>query len=862
MAINLTDSLNAATTKGKLGDAKQVFLNGDTKNLQQAHEETNAHLGTLDNRSTQMENAIKDISVTGGASTASAVSYDNSTSELEAVNAQGALDELKANIIQETERAMAAEEAETARAQAAEKANATAIIGTDRIADKAVTSEKLADGAVITEKIADLAVTYDKLQSEMKEVVENIKYIKHPKFVICFTDNNDKILWAITKEGNIYYGAGVPKQIVSLINKVYDTFGKYIKHPKFVDIKTDCNGKIIQGTKRDGTIYINRIENKQISSIGENLSEVKEILHGLEKDIDEFHSFTSTYPNVTQLINGFEIPYRNYGVMKVLRVKKDGTGDYTTIQEAINSITDASVLNQYDIQVYDDYVIKDLKELYKVGSRKKNTLDYPDIPVALMITKDWIHVRGVGARKILSIESPDIDMPASCFQNIQTIYPMGNSSIENFEVTIKGGRYAIHQESSGSKTHLDYHATTVYKDLKLIHYGNKMYTNGSGWISAKPQGTGTTSGLRVVYINVEWLSYEFPNPISGHGNTLFDLPNEHIFINCSARLFDKDQTHIEGSLGDRYTCQKHRIIMINCDMKSLTCRLMTWGSITDNVGVVPQVSGTKDYIINEVIGYGNKPMRINYETINTLVIKSANIGDEIEVIGGDAADLIFGSTIEKKSANDIQGYVVGSRIIIEGKYSHIHDLPYLLGNCANDNKHLILKVGSSEVDVVFNKNYMTADNSEYSYNTTPNISTSEILAELNETYSTYCSFENISENIDTFDDCKEFGYNAQESTIPINSFLVRDYSCFNSWRMASENEKAEGFSLETITPNSHGKVALLKKITLSNKLFPLRPTLRAGTLYKIGTDGSLVETSESKNAFLVALGHYTLGYYK
>lgn len=94
MAINLTDSLNAATTKGKLGDAKQVYLNGDTKNLQQAYEETSAHFGTLDNRSTQMEKAIQDISVTGGASTANAVSYNNSTSKLEAVTAQGAIDEV------------------------------------------------------------------------------------------------------------------------------------------------------------------------------------------------------------------------------------------------------------------------------------------------------------------------------------------------------------------------------------------------------------------------------------------------------------------------------------------------------------------------------------------------------------------------------------------------------------------------------------------------------------------------------------------------------------------------------------------------------------------------------------------------
>lgn len=94
MAINLTDSLNAATTKGKLGDAKQVYLNGDTKNLQQTYEETSTHFDTLDNRSTQIEKAIQDISATGGASTANAVSYNNSTSKLEAVTAQGAIDEV------------------------------------------------------------------------------------------------------------------------------------------------------------------------------------------------------------------------------------------------------------------------------------------------------------------------------------------------------------------------------------------------------------------------------------------------------------------------------------------------------------------------------------------------------------------------------------------------------------------------------------------------------------------------------------------------------------------------------------------------------------------------------------------------
>lgn len=94
MAINLTDTLNAATTKGKLADAKQIYLEGDNKNLQDAHKDNEDRLSTLDTRSTQIEEALKTIAATGGASNANAVIYDNSVSGLTAVNVKGALDEL------------------------------------------------------------------------------------------------------------------------------------------------------------------------------------------------------------------------------------------------------------------------------------------------------------------------------------------------------------------------------------------------------------------------------------------------------------------------------------------------------------------------------------------------------------------------------------------------------------------------------------------------------------------------------------------------------------------------------------------------------------------------------------------------
>ena len=83
MSINLTDELLAKTKKGKIASAKQVFLEGDQENLQQIGDKTH-----------QLEDAIKDITVTGGASTANAVSYNNETSGITSVTAQGAIDEL------------------------------------------------------------------------------------------------------------------------------------------------------------------------------------------------------------------------------------------------------------------------------------------------------------------------------------------------------------------------------------------------------------------------------------------------------------------------------------------------------------------------------------------------------------------------------------------------------------------------------------------------------------------------------------------------------------------------------------------------------------------------------------------------
>ena len=141
MAINLTDALNAATTKGKLADAKQIYLEGDTQTVQKEIEDINsrhndlkskhetvsdtvakhttqitnnqsqitanksaqdtknasldASITKLNTRDDQITKTLESITATGGASVAAAVTYDNTTSGLTSVNVNGAIDELQ-----------------------------------------------------------------------------------------------------------------------------------------------------------------------------------------------------------------------------------------------------------------------------------------------------------------------------------------------------------------------------------------------------------------------------------------------------------------------------------------------------------------------------------------------------------------------------------------------------------------------------------------------------------------------------------------------------------------------------------------------------------------------------------------------
>ena len=152
--------------------------------------------------------------------------------------------------------------------------------------------------------------------------------IENPEFTEVKLDNAGHILWGIQKDGNIYYGTGVPKQVIdyitekiaelspdeyedivaflndlekgdktlqallnekvdkeegkSLIDVKYASSQSAIDNPEYLQVTTDNNDKILEGIKPDGTKVIGGdikvIGNMEVSGVSYKVIENPEYL--------------------------------------------------------------------------------------------------------------------------------------------------------------------------------------------------------------------------------------------------------------------------------------------------------------------------------------------------------------------------------------------------------------------------------------------------------------------------------------------------------------------------------------------------------------------------------------------------------
>ncbi len=148
---------------------KDTDLQSQINDKQQQITANDGDISLLQTRSTQMEEAIKGISASGGASQASAVTYENTESGLDSVTAQGAIDEL---------------------------------------ANKKFNKENIAQ---------EFGDSKDKVVSQF---ALPFREIESPEFIKVIVDAEDHFLFGIQLDGSIEWGKGIPAPIRAKLQEI------------------------------------------------------------------------------------------------------------------------------------------------------------------------------------------------------------------------------------------------------------------------------------------------------------------------------------------------------------------------------------------------------------------------------------------------------------------------------------------------------------------------------------------------------------------------------------------------------------------------------------------------------------------
>lgn len=300
----------------------------DTDEKQQSQIEGNTKdIESLKGKSDQLEQSIKDISVSGGASTANAVSYNNETSSLDAINAQTAIDELaskkfdKENIAQElgdSDEKVVSQSALPFRVEESEewaylikdaedhillgiqqdgsvewsagipapiRAKLSEIISQTQ-QDKEDLSTKIDEINTLLQASIDAKVGKEEGKSLIDDDVKNcFELIENDEWIHAMVDAENHLLFGIRRDtGKPYFP----------LNEMYHVE----QNEEYFALWLDAEDHILMGIRRDGQV------------VGEihAVTALKEVVSSLQSDVDNLKETVSTIDNSLQeLLNVFSI---------------------------------------------------------------------------------------------------------------------------------------------------------------------------------------------------------------------------------------------------------------------------------------------------------------------------------------------------------------------------------------------------------------------------------------------------------------------------------------------------------------------------------------------------------------------------
>lgn len=380
-------------------------------------------------------------------------------------------------------------------------------------------------------------------------------------------------------------------------------------------------------------------------------------------------------------------------------VKKDGTGDFSTLSEAVKSVGGGSKEKPKTIYIYSgEYDI--LQELG--GDAWLRTVETTNSERMGIELPDYVNVIGVGDVR-LKLEVPDEKTTQNTSKRISILNCWKHNVIKNLKLTVRNTRYAVHDETNNQFHNND----MTYIDCVFEHKGNKSGV----WNSTQAYAAGMGSGGNYLFDNCTFKSNTLP--FSMHDN--FNVESNRVKITkCTFITGAGEDTIRFGSYG---TGAKKSVVTIeNCNIDKSVKSFEEVGN--SHHGNHFAISGGGNTVVPYItVNSAGRKERIEFaDEVRTLGNSSSTkitvgtpvklVGTSVQPLGSNEPWLFYGVALDdieqwQRGVIKYAGYVakedtgisslqMGQRIgLVNGRLAVVNSNDFIA--YATDNNNILLK---------------------------------------------------------------------------------------------------------------------------------------------------------------------------